>query len=408
MLDSSAVGPAGLRRRIAILIGALLSVGAVMVLSAAPADAGRLIATGHDADDHCDPPDPAQCHWFDVALDYVRGGAPEPNNRVLLLDCSGSVKTAIQGTYPSGGPKTKFVCPSDDPDAFNGVDIKVNKFSALVVGSSCDDSDSDGFGDDSLNLTEDLPGGCDEPGGSTPDSDLINARKSDIKKFFNKGGGVIALAGAENGDGDPFDGPDNYYDFLPLDAQGVNVSPPFCLTNRGIQIGWEDQLCPDPAKHNGTHNDINCCETHNSFAEPAKGEALKVAERDSEGFAETLVADAKIRGGGFVDDDADEDKPRIRSKGRRQAEGNAGCVEENFRLRVIVHDESKLRKVKVTLDGRKLKSTKRNRFSVQVPAKRQLSGPHELKITARDSEGNRATQRKPFRRCAREEPAFTG
>jgi len=49
--------------------------------------------------------------------------------------------------------------------------------------------------------------GCDNNEySSTPDSDAVNARAPDIAQFFQVGGGILALAGAENRD--------TYYHFL--------------------------------------------------------------------------------------------------------------------------------------------------------------------------------------------------
>lgn len=375
----------------------ILAAIAVVALPAASASAGRLLTTGHDVEDHCSNGD--QCHYMKVATKYVRGGAPNPSKQVLLLDCSTGVRRSLDNAFGTGDVPRTRICPSDTPGQFNNLELSTKKFSAIIVGSSCDDSTSDGAGDNSLNLTEDLVDGCDEPGGSTPDSDLINARKGDIKRFFNKGGGIFAMSGGVNGDGDPASGPDVYYDFLPLGAQGVAVNPPFCLTNRGIELGFHDQQCPDASKHNGTQDDINCCETHNSFAEPEQGGALKVAERDSEGFAETLFADAIIAGGGFVEDNTD---PRIRIRGLPD-----GCTRDDFRIRVRIRDESDLRRAKVLLDGKVIKQTDRKRFRARIPAQRLVSGEHRIKVVAKDTAGNRNQKVKTFRRCPRP-PRFTG
>ena len=158
-------------------------------------------------------------------------------------------------------------------------------------------------------------GGCDlnpPVGGadSTADSDAINARKADIEAFFNAGGGIFANAGADHGNGDPSDGADVFYNFVPIPVGGVQVSPPFCLTPEGAALGFEDASgCPDPSKRTGTNNDINCCATHNSFQEPPAGTALRVAERDTgddgvvsaDDFPETLFAEGVISGGKIVE-----------------------------------------------------------------------------------------------------------
>lgn len=359
----------------------------------AVANAGRLVVTGHDADDHCSGSTPEQCHYFRVATSYVRAKAPDPDAKVLLLDCNGGVRNALDNAFGAGDVPRKRVCPSDAPAKFRKLALTTNNFSAILVGSSCDDVDSDGVGDNALNLTDDEPGGCDEAGGSTPDSDLINERKKDIKRFFNDGGGIFAMSGDNNGDGDPSNGPDRYYRFLPLTAEGVAVNPPFCLTQKGIDLGFEDQSCPDADKHNGTRDDINCCETHNSFAEPKAGGALKVAERDSEGTAETLFADARIQGGGFVED---EQGPRIRIRGVPD-----GCTREDFSVSIRVRDSSDIRRVRVLLDGRELRDTRQTSFEVSIRASNLDPGAHRITVRATDSEGNSSKETRRFKRCAR-------
>jgi hypothetical protein len=370
---------------------ALVAVLALLVLPAG-ANAGRLVVTGHDADDHCSGSTPEQCHYFKVATKYVRAKAPDPGNKVLLLECNGGVTNALDNAFGSGDVPRKSVCPSDAPGKFRRLALSTSKFSAIIVGSSCEDADSDGVGDNTLNLTDDEPNGCDDPGGSTPDSDLINKRKRDIKRFFNKGGGVFAMAGDQNGDGDPSSGPDTYYRFLPLTAEGVAVNPPFCLTNKGIELGFEDQSCPNASKHNGTRDDINCCETHNSFAEPKPGGALKVAERDSSDTAETLFADARIQGGGFVEDD---EGPRIGVRGVPD-----DCVREDFTIEVRVRDASRVDRVRVLLDGREIRDTSKARFEVGIRASRLESGRHKIKVIATDAAGNRSSKTRRFQRCA--------
>ena len=56
-------------------------------LAALIAMAGRLVATGHDADSHCSGYDNSgQCHFIATAVNYVRAGFHQA--AVLLLDCS--------------------------------------------------------------------------------------------------------------------------------------------------------------------------------------------------------------------------------------------------------------------------------------------------------------------------------
>lgn len=256
---------------------ALLAGLAIALVGAAPAQAGRLIATGHDADHHCAGGQP-QCAFLKTVIDYVRAGAPNPNAPVLVLDhaksggAAADLPTAITNMYGSSLPN-RVVDPKS-PE-FAGLALTTSNFSAIVVASdsSC--------------------GGCDlnDTGSGTPDSDAIAARKADIASFFNAGGGIVALAGADHGGAT---GGDNaYYAFVPLPLGGAPVNPPFMLTSVGTSIGLTDNP-------NRSMSEINCCPTHNSFTPPGAGSPLQVAETDSMGLAETLVVQGSISGGKFV------------------------------------------------------------------------------------------------------------
>jgi hypothetical protein len=238
-----------------------------------------------------------QCHYVLTAMNWARSGAPDPTKPVLVLDRNAEgddspgdpldFPTALDNvnTLFGTGPIPQVVMDPRSPE-FATAPLTTDLYSAILVASDI------------------TCGGCDlnnENGDatSTPDSDAIFARRDAIEAFFNAGGGIYANSGAEHADGDPTDGPDTYYNFLPIPATGVAVSPPFCLTADGIALGLEDQSCPDATLHNGTNNDINCCATHNSFAEPPAGSPLRVGERDREGSAETLFGEGKIFHGTF-------------------------------------------------------------------------------------------------------------
>ena len=253
-------------------VPALLAVATAAAMLALPGQAfgGRLVATGHDADSHCSGYDNnGQCHFVQVAVGYVRGGAPVPSRPLLVLDCSpgGNVSKALANAAVPGGPH-QAVCPSANVAAFNALRLTTATFSAMVVGSSLD----------ALSLT---------------DTAAINARKADIATFFNAGGGILAFAGDSNGD----DPADPYYQFAPIGIGGKAVTSPFRLTTDGQALGFQDSV-----NGIGTNDDINCCPTHNSFQEPAAGSALQVAERDASvpPAPETLFADGTISGGKIV------------------------------------------------------------------------------------------------------------
>jgi hypothetical protein len=323
-----------------LIIGLALAVFAYAALPAATASAGNVLVTGHDVDDHCEEPgdtdqgpEENQCGYMQVATSFVRAAAPVPGRKVLLLQCTSgggedSLIGALDGAFGTGVVPRKVICPSDPSDNFASEPLTTAEYSAIILGSSCDDDEG------SLNLKETSGDSlCNNEASDpnppeTPDSDAINARQADFTSFFNAGGGIFAMAGDENGDGDPTTGPDTYYDFLPLPAEGAAVNPPFCLTNVGKALGFQDPTdgsgelgtCPDPSRRNGTRDDINCCETHNSFAPPAASSPLQIAEEDLGGdgqisdddLPETLICEnCRIGGGGFEPPPPDRDEDGI-------------------------------------------------------------------------------------------------
>jgi hypothetical protein len=257
---------------------------AFVLITATPASAGRLVATGHDADLHCST-EGLGCNFVRVAVDYVRAGSTRP---VLVLDRGAlQLVSALDLAFEPNLARTIM-----DPRSpqFASEPLTTNRYSAILVAS-----------DESC-------GGCDlnEPG-SARDSRAINSRADDIAAFFNDGGGVYANSGGLRADGES--GPaDVYYDFLPLPEGGQAMTGPFCLTPIGARIGFEDQLCPNAGRHSGDGDDINCCPTHNSFDEPPDDSAIRIADVDVaqdgeisfDDVAETLVADGVVSGGDIV------------------------------------------------------------------------------------------------------------
>jgi len=256
-----------LRSKLVMTIAALIMIAAAVIVSfsgaithshAAPASSGALWATGHDADLHCASTNGGnQCHYFQIAVTFVRNGSTLP---ILALDHRTEVATAISNAFGSSAPTVTTVDPRTGFAALPLVNSTGKPlYSAMIIASDitclgCDNNN--GVGD-------------------TPDSDAINARAADIKTFFNAGGGILALAGAKN--------ISVFYNFLPISVTAIPVSPPngppggFTLTSVGVSLGL-------------TNSDINCCRTHNSFQLPASGSPLQVAEKDSAGNAETLIA----------------------------------------------------------------------------------------------------------------------
>ncbi len=348
----------------------------------APAFAGRLLVTGHDADGHCAGSDPerGQCHFVAVALNYVRAAAPTPSRPLLLLDCSTEhfLQTAVN--LGTGGPvPATTMCPSKDAD-FKRESLTTSRYSAIIVGSSTD----------LLNIRSQIA--------TAPDSLAINNRAADFTAFFNEGGGILAFSGAFNADGDPAI-PDVYYSFLPIPLGGKAVSAPFVLTPAGQSLGFED-----PRGGIGTNDDINCCPTHNSFQEPAPGSALQVAERDSTGAPETLFAEGSIGAKTIVSGAPVTGQVIEAPKARK-------CVRRrSLKLRIRQPGASRIQRATIYVNGRRAKRLQRGAFgekpSISVRIRRlPKSGFARIRIVVRTTQGVTLTTKKRYRICAKKRAA---
>ncbi|MEO8954014.1 MAG: S53 family peptidase [Ktedonobacteraceae bacterium] len=212
---------------------------------------GNIWVTGHDIDYHC-AQELASCHYLQVALTYVMNGSTLP---VLALDHGTEVATAIGNAFTSNTPSVDTVDPRTGFASLPLIGPDGSPlYSAIVVASDV------------------TCGGCDnnDSYGVTPDSDAINARAADIAQFMDAGGGIFALAGAEN--------ISVFYNFLPVSVTATTVTQPFTFTSFGLSLGLVEG------------QDDNCCPTHNSFNLPDSSGIYQVAETDSAGLAETLVA----------------------------------------------------------------------------------------------------------------------
>jgi hypothetical protein len=346
----------------------LAGVVAVILLPAAPASAGRLVATGHDADNHC-ANENNQCHFVSVAVNYVRGGAPDPGKPLLLLDCGASRYVENMINRAGGGTGHTTLCPGTP--AFAAEAFTTSKYSAIVVGSDAR----------SINLAA-----------GAPDSAALNARKTDIESFFNAGGGIFVLAGEFNGD----DPADPFYQFVPIGIGGKSVAPPFTLTPEGQNLGFHDST-----RGIGTNDDINCCPTHNSFEEPPAGSALQVAERDSSvpPAPETLFAQGTISGGTIVN------KPTF---GRVVGlPSNRRCVSRRkFRIRIRQPGGIQIQAALVFLNGRKLRVLTRNVFRkkrkvANVDLRGLPRGTFKVRIVVLTTDGTTLRGTRKYRTCTK-------
>jgi hypothetical protein len=345
-------------------IAVLAALIALMVL-APSAFAGRLIATGHDADSHCSGYDNSgQCHFIATAVNFVRGNSNRP---LLLIDCSpGSrVQIALNNAGLGGIAGNTVICPSANPAGFAATALSTSNFSAMIVGSSGDQI-------------------------SVADSNALNARSQDVANFFNAGGGIFALAGDINGDdpGDP------YYQFVPIGIGGKSVTSPFRLTPEGQALGFHDSV-----NGIGTNDDINCCPTHNSFQEPAPGSALQVAERDSAipPAPETLFADGTISGGKIV-------------KGGTKVIGlpsNRKCVSRRkFRIRIRQPGGIQIQTALVFVNGKKVrvltrKVFQRKRKVANVNLRGLPKGVFRVRIVVLTADGKTLRGTRKYRTCTK-------
>jgi hypothetical protein len=236
------------------VLGTAIAGGVLSLVMAGPASAGNLFLTGHDLDFHCTYQSaPTQCNELGLALDFVRQAAPDPTLPMLFLDSgselstgAGMVNAMANNTVEGAGNAFSFVVMDPSSAAFATADLSA--YSAIVVAS------------------DSTCGGCDN---DAADIAGINARTADIQAFFNAGGGLAYLAGANERT--------DYYASVPITTGPAGVTYPFTVTADGTAFGI-------------TNTDANCCATHNSFALPGAGSPLVVLETDGAGIAETLIA----------------------------------------------------------------------------------------------------------------------
>jgi hypothetical protein len=229
----------------------------VLVLPA-PAWAGRLIVTGHDADRRCALLD-QQCGFLKTAVKYVRETSPAPKRPLLVLDrgprqLAGALVKAWSNGPSYAGPKLKVVDPRSS--AFAKLKISAARYSAIAIASdaSC--------------------GGCDL---EAADVAAITKRKRVLQRFLSAGGGIYAGAGGSNAAA--------YYAFMPIPAPGPGSEGPFELTDYGKRIGFKDADLAGAVA--------------NTFAPPDVGR-MDVAARSANKVGDTLIADGRVKRGKLV------------------------------------------------------------------------------------------------------------
>jgi len=288
-------------RRLAVVAVAVPVTLVLFGAFASAALAGNFFATGHDLDFHCTTEtSPDECGYYKLVTTLARGGSNLP---LLILDRDSTSDGAVGSSGDADSPleavsslnlaysnlASTTANPSsppyvvEDPQGLQPTIINGTPPSGITTSSTWAstplvNSSGQPLWSAIIVASDTNCGGCDlnNIDGTHLDSDQINARASDIQRFFNAGGGLLYLAGASDAfSADGVSGKDVYYASVPVPLGGQPVSAPFTVTSAGTGLGITDAMA-------------NCCATHNSFTLPGAGSSLQVAETDSAGFAESL------------------------------------------------------------------------------------------------------------------------
>jgi hypothetical protein len=328
---------------------------AVLASSAFAATGANFVATGHDMDYHCAGGTTQECEYLKIVVDRVRAGSTLP---ILAIDQGTEVKTALETAGYTGAGEIVTVDPAEAATfaATPFVDGAGHPlFSAIVTAS------------------DSTCGGCDD----TPEGEAnINARAADFASFFNGGGGILALAGA-----DEFA---TYYNFVPLKVGATAVEPPFTVTPDGAGLGINEEMA-------------NCCATHNSFSIPPP--PFVVLENDSAGQAETIAAlGVAIGEGGFVPLTPPETTTTTTTTAATPAPAPVATVKASVTKKprqcksqraVTVHWQTQsgvsLDKVTITLNGKRYKSLQGSADHAKISFLGRGRGAVKVKILGDDA-----------------------
>ena len=149
----------------------------IAVPTSAYASGANFVATGHDMDYHCSGGTTEECEYLKIVVDKVRSGSTLP---ILAIDQGTEVERALINAGYTGTGEVVTVSPLETT-TFNStafVDSSNHPLYSAIITAS-----------------DSTCGGCDD----TPEGETnINARAADFATYFNHGGGILALAGAEN------------------------------------------------------------------------------------------------------------------------------------------------------------------------------------------------------------------
>jgi hypothetical protein len=97
---------------------------------------------------------------------------------------------------------------------------------------------------------------------------------------------------------------------------------------------------------------------------------------------------------------ADKTKPRVTVAGVRSACMASGTVS----IRVRATDASGVKTTRVTLDGKRIHTKNKTRFTLKINVRKLSTGRHVLRIVTTDAAGNRTSTRRTITRCAKPKP----
>jgi hypothetical protein len=431
----------------------------------------RMLVNGFDNDYHCIQLSTDVCEFFTTVVPWARGGAPDPGKPLLVLDrdgrtdgcpdCNGTspeeLADSIDLAFGGSGLVAKQVVDPRSP-AFAALPIDTAHYSAIIVASNVD------------------CGGCDLNTDDTqPDSDALAARRSDIANFFHNGGGVVALAGASacekkiRGVGCGSDPRcDHYYEFMPLPVVCGDGGGAVAVTPAGAGIGLSDD------DYGSTHNTFQppdsgsalqvgavtdpggepqtlfaaapleptiasagsaaTCTGSFSSSDPggsgakaihyrANGGAEQIAPTDSSGRASATFPSGSSSVEFWAEDQAGNQEAmhhRLSLNGcTAPTVGVAGVrtactAASKIHVRISVSAPAQIKSVRITLDGKRIKTTTKSRFLLSINMRKLKPGRHKLRTVVTDQTGTTRTSTRTIARCTppkprhRAGPRFTG
>lgn len=343
---------------------AVLAVVALAIAGPASASAANFIATGHDMDYHCAGGTTSECEYFKIVVNQARGTSTLP---ILAIDNGTEVKSALLNAGYAES-EIQVANPNEEP-AF--------KETALV------DSSSNPKYSVIITASDQTCGGCDLNEESETN---INARSADFATYFNHGGGIVALAGAERFE--------TYYNFVPLKLGATAVSAPFTVQPFGEGLGVTSEMA-------------NCCATHNSFAisPTAPPEPFKVLESDSAGNSETIEVSGVIGEKGFEKEKKVETPAPAPVVAVLPAKTEKPAPKKCMSARIVlVHWTSQksgaLSKITLSLNGKVYKRLSGSARSAKISFAGRGPGAVTLKIDGTAKKGGHFLSVRTFHPCA--------